>query len=80
MRQKSERSLPGAPGDDVVFSTTHQQALLDYVKSNAVDVVMVDIHMPEINGIDLCHLILEAFGEIWFLTMSSGVSGLRDSG
>lgn len=55
---------------DVVFSTTHQQALLDYIKSNVVDVVMVDIHMPEINGIDLCHMILKERADIKILVFS----------
>lgn len=62
--------LNGSPETEIVFFTTSPQELLAYIKCNMVDVVMVDIHMPEVNGIDLCNLILKARGDIKILVFS----------
>lgn len=37
----------------VVFDTTSPTEALDYLAHNKVDIVMVDIHMDEMNGLDL---------------------------
>jgi DNA-binding NtrC family response regulator len=36
---------------DIVFATTGEEAV-DYVKSNVVDLIVLDIKMPKVNGLE----------------------------
>jgi len=46
-------------GIEIAYSTTSQDDLLSYLNSHQPDVIMVDIHMPEMSGVNLCQLILQ---------------------
>lgn len=63
--------LANSKNMDVVFTTTSGSALTEYVKTNPVDVILMDIQMPEISGIDLCKLVLKENPECKVIAFSS---------
>ena len=42
---------------EIVFTTTQADMLMSFLKNNGADVILMDIQMPEISGIDLCKII-----------------------
>lgn len=46
-------------------------ALLDYIEDNTVDLVLMDIFLPVINGVDLCKTIKQKHPKIVIIGMSS---------
>jgi len=46
-------------------------ALLDYIEDNKVDLILMDIFLPVINGVDLCKTIKQKHPKIVILGMSS---------
>lgn len=55
----------------VVYTTQSGAQLLEYLRSASIDVLLMDIQMPEINGIDLCKQILRQFSNIRVIAFSS---------
>lgn len=55
----------------VVSSFTNGLEVLEFAKTNAIDLIFLDVFMPNINGIDLCKLIKLNHPEIVILGMSS---------
>lgn len=45
--------------------------LLDYIESNEVDLVLIDIFLPVITGIDLCKAIKQKYPQVIVIGMSS---------
>lgn len=45
--------------------------LLDYIENNKVDIVLMDIFLPVITGIDLCKSIKQKFPQVIIIGMSS---------
>lgn len=45
--------------------------LLDYIESNEVDLVLMDVFLPVITGIDLCKAIKQKFPQVIVIGMSS---------
>lgn len=45
--------------------------LLDYIESNKVDLVLIDIFLPVITGIDLCKAIKQKYPQVIVIGMSS---------
>lgn len=46
-------------------------SLLDYIEDNAVDLILMDIFLPVINGVDLCKTIKQKHPKIIIIGMSS---------
>ncbi|WP_290962782.1 response regulator [Flavobacterium sp.] len=46
-------------------------ALLDYIEDHNVDLILMDIFLPIINGVDLCKIIKQKYPKIVILGMSS---------
>ncbi len=46
-------------------------ALLDYIEDNSVDLILMDIFLPVINGVDLCKTIKQKHPKIVIIGMSS---------
>jgi len=46
-------------------------SLLDYIEDNAVDLILMDIFLPVINGVDLCKTIKQKHPKIVIIGMSS---------
>ena len=56
---------------EVVGKLQSGVALLDYIETNEVDLVLMDIFLPVINGIDLCKTIKQKYPKIIIIGMSS---------
>ncbi|WKL46294.1 response regulator transcription factor [Flavobacterium pectinovorum] len=56
---------------EVVEKLQSGVALLDYIETNEVDLVLMDIFLPVINGIDLCKTIKQKYPRIIIIGMSS---------
>ncbi|RYZ59457.1 MAG: response regulator transcription factor [Chitinophagaceae bacterium] len=66
------KSMLGAePNLDVCFTTQRATELLDYLQQQALDVILMDIQMPEINGIDLCKQVVKAYPATHVIAFSS---------
>ncbi len=55
----------------VVGSFTNGLEVLEFNKTNQIDLILLDVFMPNINGIDLCKVIKQNNPEIKILGMSS---------
>lgn len=80
--------LDSAAGINVVGQATNGPKALEFLKANSVDVALIDINLPGMDGIELCKLIvknhpeikvlaLTTFNEVSFITniMKIGASG-----
>jgi DNA-binding NarL/FixJ family response regulator len=56
---------------EVVEKLQSGVALLDYIETNEVDLILMDIFLPVINGIDLCKTIKQKYPKIIIIGMSS---------
>ena len=56
---------------NVVFTATQADVLMTYLKTNGADVVLMDIQMPHISGIDLCKMIRRQHDEVKVIAFSS---------
>jgi DNA-binding NarL/FixJ family response regulator len=66
------RSMLSAHSDlEVVYTTTQGHELMNYLADNKVDVVLMDIQMPEISGIDLCKMTLKQHPGLRIIAFSS---------
>lgn len=55
----------------VIASFTNALDVLEYAKLNQIDLILLDVFMPEINGIDMCKIIKQNYPNIVILGMSS---------
>lgn len=55
----------------IVQSFEFGNELMKYLNNNQVDLIIMDIFLPEINGIDLCKSVKKIFPQIIILGMSS---------
>ena len=44
---------------------------IDFLEKNSVDVILMDISMPDINGLELCKKVKEIYPEIKVLALST---------
>lgn len=63
--------LATEPSVAVVYTTTRGSELLAFLQGQQPDVLLLDIQMPEINGIDLCKQVLKAHPAIKVIAFSS---------
>jgi len=54
----------------IVKTASNGKELLDYLKTNTVDIVLLDINMPEINGIEASKFIIENYKSIKIIILS----------
>ncbi len=55
---------------NLVYEAHNGVEVLDYLKENDADVVLMDINMPEVNGIDACKIIKEKYSSVNVLIFS----------
>ena len=55
----------------VIGTTSNAFDAVDFLKNNEVDIVFLDINLPDINGIDLCKKIKDQFPDIKSLALST---------
>ena len=60
---------------DVVFEAEHGQEVLDYLKKNSADIILLDLNMPVLNGIETTKRIksMNAAQKIIILSMVSDI-------
>lgn len=63
--------LSGYPELEVVFTTTKPQDFLNFMENAQADIVLLDIHMPELDGLDLCGQILKIRRDVKVIAFSS---------
>lgn len=56
---------------EIVFTTQSGKALLEYFQTDVPDVLLMDIQMPEISGIDLCKQVVQQHADIKVIAFSS---------
>lgn len=52
------------------YATT-AKACLNFFKTNTADVILMDINLPDMNGIDLCKLIKNIYSNIYVIALST---------
>jgi len=63
--------LSNHSGLNVVFTTTQPDVLMDYLKSHHVHVILMDIQMPQVSGIDLCKMVRKEYPHVKVVAFSS---------
>lgn len=63
--------LAGLEDISIEFSTTSAQVLLDYLCGNEVDVLLLDIQMPGINGVELCKQVAKKHPQLKMIAFTS---------
>ena len=63
--------LEKLPGIEVGGSVSNAIDCIPFLKRNTIDVVLLDINLPDISGIDLCKKINKEFPEIKILAIST---------
>ena len=56
---------------EVVYTTQSGKTLLEHFRSDIPDVLLMDIQMPEINGIDLCKQITKQYPSVRVIAFTS---------
>lgn len=55
-----------------VYTASNGLKALDVLKNNEIDLIVSDILMPEMDGIEMCNKIKELFPEMKFILISGG--------
>jgi len=55
----------------IVYSTTSGSELFEYLKSHQPQVILLDIQMPEISGIDICKQVHRLYPKVRMIAFSS---------
>lgn len=63
--------LNATQGITVIGSATDAFAAMDFLKNKKADVVLLDINLPEINGLDLCPALKTKFPNLKILGLST---------
>lgn len=45
-------------------------SVIDFVKNNKIDIILLDINLPELNGIEVCKRLIETNGDIKIIAIS----------
>ncbi len=78
MRRKLEEALDSIREVDVVGSFRSSKEALEYAEKNTVEFAILDIEMPEINGLDLGKRLREAFPGIVLIYTTVRVDWIAD--
>ena len=63
--------LSGDPQIRIVSSFATGQAALKFLKTQPVEVVLLDVNLPDINGVEMCRIIHEQYPDIKILGLST---------
>ena len=66
-----ENMLASVPELEIVLATSSGKFLQEFLAEHPADVLLLDIQMPEINGIDLCKLLHKQYPELKIIAFSS---------
>jgi two-component system, chemotaxis family, chemotaxis protein CheY len=70
--------LAGLPVGEFL-EASHGKEALEVLRSHSVDLILADLHMPEMNGIELAHAVLAdpALARVPFAVVSAEPSGAK---
>lgn len=63
--------LSNIPGIKVVGTANSGSEALKFIEQNIVELVLLDIYMPELNGIETCELIIRKYADIKVLALTT---------
>lgn len=63
--------LQHEPGISLVGYASNARSCLDYFKTHTADVILMDISLPDMNGVDLCKLMRKSYPGIMVLALST---------
>lgn len=66
-----QNMLANQPELEIVCATTNGKILQEFLAENLVHVLLLDIQMPEQNGIDLCKKLSKQYSELRIIAFSS---------
>lgn len=69
-RESLHQFIADSPGYEVSFSLSSAENILDHLAVNAPDVILMDIDMPQLNGIKATSLVKSHFPEIDVLILT----------
>jgi DNA-binding NarL/FixJ family response regulator len=70
LRESLQSLLAGDPSINIVADAPNGKVLLDYLETTPADVVLMDINMPVMNGIEATGIITEKFPHVRVLALS----------
>ena len=65
------RAMLGGGNFQVLFSAVNGKDLLEHLLENQPDVLLLDIQMPDMNGVDLCKTITKCYPEIKIIALTN---------
>lgn len=65
------RAMLGSGNFQVIFSAVNGKDLLEHLSENQPDVLLLDIQMPDVNGVDLCSTITKCYPEIKIIALTN---------
>lgn len=65
------RAMLGSGNFQVLFSAVNGKDLLEDLLENQPDVLLLDIQMPDMNGVDLCKTITKCYPEIKIIALTN---------
>lgn len=71
VRDGLQAILSTAPGIDVVGEATNGSEVVDVVRTNQPDVVLMDLKMPGVNGVQATRAIIDTFPEVKVLVLTT---------
>lgn len=63
--------LDKAGGIEILFSASHGEELMTCLTTQQPDVLLLDIQMPDMNGIDLCKLIHKHYSQVKVIALTN---------
>lgn len=63
--------LQSEPGIEMTGHATNASNCIEYFKTRTADVILMDISLPDMNGVDLCRLIKKNYPGIMILALST---------
>jgi DNA-binding NarL/FixJ family response regulator len=65
------RAMLSGSNFQVLFSAVNGKDLLEHLSENQPDVLLLDIQMPDMNGVDLCKTITKCYPEIKIIALTN---------
>jgi DNA-binding NarL/FixJ family response regulator len=65
------RAMLSGSNFQVLFSAVNGKDLLEHLSENQPDVLLLDIQMPDMNGVDLCKAITKCYPEIKIIALTN---------
>lgn len=67
--------LKGHPRYEIVLESTHPEQIVDQLRKTEVDILLTDVMMPVMSGVELAKLVRQEFPSIKIITLSMNGEG-----